>query len=256
MDLLALFSSLRRHKLIVLIILLLTVAGDIFIVFGIPAVYESHAQYVLISPPPLPTDSEIQRDPKLARLNTNNPYLRLPNPSVVVAVLAERVGGDNVREQLKAQGADPNYNIAATNAIGSGVVILITGTGPSPKEASKTLTMVADRMNSELHDMQTVEGADDRFLFRALSVNPPSDPILKATGPLRSVIAVTAAGLVLMFALISIADAVGARRSRHARTADSDEDGDSRPVGRHDSDLTMILPRMFNGEPHRRAHRD
>lgn len=256
MDLLALFSSLRRHKVIVLIVLLLTVGGDLFIVLGIPPQYESQAQYVLISPPPLPTDTQIERNPNLGRLNTNNPYLRLPNPSVVVAVLAQRVAGDSVRAQLKAQGADKNYDISATNAIGSGVVIMITGTGQSAAQTSKTLDMVATRMKSELHDMQTVNGADDRYLYQALPINPPTDPMRKVTGPLRSLIAVTAAGVVLLFALISIAEAIGPRRTKRVTGVPRPREGGDREGTDSeggDSELTMILPRMFNSDSRKRA---
>lgn len=244
MDLLAIFSSIKRHKIIVLIVLLLTVGGDGYVAFGIPPVYESQAQYVLISPPPLPTDSQIAKDPALGKINTNNPYLRLPNPSVVVAVLAERVSGDNVRAALKAAGADKNYTIAATNAIGSGVVIDITGTGQSAGQTSRTLELVAARMKTELHDMQAVNGADDRYMYQALPINPPTTPQRKITGPLRSLIAVSVAGLVLLFALISIADAVSQRKSKPAPPQQRPHDNYP------DREATLILPRLNGNQPH------
>jgi hypothetical protein len=256
MDLLAIFSSLRRHKIIMLIVLLLALGGDLFIAFGIPPVYESQAQYVLISPPPLPSDTQIEKNPSLGKLNTNNPYLRLPSPSVVVAVLAERVSGDNVRAQLKAAGADKNYTIGATNAIGSGVVIVINGTGQSTGQTNKTLELVAARMKSELHDMQTINGADDRYLYQALPINPPTTPLRKVTGPLRSLIAVTAAGVVLLFALISIAEAIGPRRTKPVTGVPRPrEGGDRQGTGSAggDSELTVILPRMFYSESRKRA---
>jgi capsular polysaccharide biosynthesis protein len=154
MDLLALFHGVLRHKLIVLVVLLLTALGDAYVMLGIAPQYESQAQYVLINPPALPTDSDIARDPSLAKLNTNNPYLRLPNPSVVVDVLAQRVSGDAVRKALIQAGADRDYQVTSTAAIGSGMVVQIVGTGRSPAEASRTLDLVSTRMQRELHDMQ------------------------------------------------------------------------------------------------------
>jgi capsular polysaccharide biosynthesis protein len=258
MDLLALFATLRRHKLIVLLVLLLSIGGDAFIAFGIPPQYESKAQYVLINPPSAPTDAQIQRDPGLAKVNTNNPFLRLPSPSVVVDVVAQRVSGDTVRRALLAQGADKNYLVASTNAIGAGMVIDITANGASAEQARHTLELVSARMKTELHDMQKVDGADDRYLIQAIPINPPTDPIRKITSTIRSIIGVTAAGMVLLFALISIAEAMGPRR---ARSVPSVSPTGSFPVTRSappsESELTMVLPRQHVDEVlSKRANRD
>jgi capsular polysaccharide biosynthesis protein len=262
MDLLALFTTLWRHKVIVLVIMLITGGGAAFIVFGIPPQYESQAQYVLVAPPAVPTDTEIQRDPSLGRVNTNNPYLRLPNPSVVVDILAQRVSGEAVHDKLVSEGADPNYQVTSTNAIGSGLVISITGTGHSPAEASRTLALVSARTKDELHQMQTVNGANEKYLFQALPINPPTNPIRKVTGTVRSLVAVGAAGVVLLFAWISLAEAIAPWRRRRARpaagpavSADSTQRLDlselrSVPgVGRvDDSEATMVLPRSYAKE--------
>jgi capsular polysaccharide biosynthesis protein len=218
MDLLNIFSTLRRHKIILLAILLLTAGGCAYVVLGIPPQYQTQAQYVLVEPPAAPSDADIQADPELRKLNSNNPYLRLPNPSIVVDVLAQRVSSDTIRQALIDAGADRNYEIASTNAIGSGLVIQITGTGTSAAAASNTLQLVTDRMNVELKAMQKVNGADDRFLFQALPVSAPTPPLRKVTGTLRSLIAVAAAGAVFLFGAISIAEAVPARRKRRVRS--------------------------------------
>lgn len=221
MDLLALVNTLRRHKLIVLFVVLVAAAGNGYVAFGIPPQYESQAQFVLIAPPPPPSDAAIERDPELGKINTNNPYLRLPNPVVVVEVLAQRVSGNAVRQELIDAGADRNYTISSTDAIGSGMVISIIGTGSSAEAAGRTLELVAARMQTELQAMQKVDGADDRYLFQALPINPPTDPIRKVTGTFRSLIAVSAACVVLLFALVSIADAIGPRHPRRRRSPES-----------------------------------
>jgi len=241
-DLLAIFSSLRRHPLIALAVVLGVIGGNVFVLFGIPPRFECQAQYVLIAPAPPPTDAQIERDPSLARLNNNNPYLRLPS-SVVVDVLTQRVSGDMIRHDLVLQGADSNYLIASTNTIGNGLVVQIVGTGISAPQARRTLDMVVARMNSELQDMQTIDGADSRFLYKALPINAPTDATRKITGTLRSLIAVTAAGVILLFALISVAEAIPARRTRRVAPAAPAE-------GRHaETDLTMVLPRMPKTTP-------
>lgn len=267
MDLLNVFSTLRRHKIILLAILLLTAVGCAYVVLGIPPQYQTQAQYVLVEPPAAPTDEQIQASPALGKLNSNNPYLRMPNPSIVVDVLAQRVSSDNIRQALIDAGADRNYEIASTNTIGSGLVIQITGTGTSPAAASNTLQLVTDRMDVELKAMQKVNGADDRFLFQALPVSPPTPPLRKVTGTLRSLIAVAAAGLVLLFAAISVAEAVPARRQRRVRSVPLTPEGqvyrvesggreESQPAhpveekanGDRETDLTIVLPRLrFDG---------
>jgi capsular polysaccharide biosynthesis protein len=278
MDLLALFSTVRRHRLIVALVLLFAVAGEAFVLFGIPPQYESKVQYVLINPPAAPTDTEIARDPSLGKLNTNNPYLRLPNPSVVTDVLAQRVSGEGVRRALRAKGADATYLIAPTNAIGSGLVIEITGTGTSVQQASRTIDLVTERMTSELRGMQVVDGANDRFLIKALPVSPPTDPVRKVTSTVRSLIAVAVAAIVVLFGLVSVAEAIPPRRTK--RVSPSDGPAYDRPAGRHgpandrparlhddatiamrssatprrdgsaESDITILLPRMHPGESH------
>jgi capsular polysaccharide biosynthesis protein len=240
MDLLAIFSSLRRHPLVVAILALLVIGGDVFVLFVIPPTYESQAQYVLISPPPPPTDQQIAKDPSLELLNDNNPYLRLPS-SVVVDVLAQRVSGDAVRRDLVSQGADTSYVVSSTNTIGNGLVIQITGTGHSAVQARHTLDLVAARIKSELQGMQTIDGADKRFLFQALPINAPTDATRKITGTVRSLIAVSAAGVILLFGFISVLEAIPSRR-RRPRVNNT-----TASAGQSDSDLTMVLPRMHKG---------
>ena len=275
MDLLNIFSTLRRHKIILLAILLLTAGGCAYVVLGIPPQYQTQAQYVLVEPPAAPSDADIKANPELGKLNSNNPYLRMPNPSIVVDVLAQRVSSDTIRQDLIDAGADRNYEIASTNAIGSGLVIQITGTGTSAAAASNTLQLVTDRMNIELKAMQKVNGADDRFLFQALPVSPPTPPLRKVTGTLRSLIAVAGAGVVFLFGAVSIAEAIPARRKRRVRSVAQVPEGHvyrSDPAAREESplpahateekangdreaDLTIVLPRLrFDGREGQAKH--
>jgi capsular polysaccharide biosynthesis protein len=241
MDLMAIFTIVRRHLWIVVVALVLTLGGIAGVIFGLSPQYESTAQYVLINPPAGPSDAEVQRDPALGRLNADNPYLRLPSPSVVVDVLAQRVSSDTVRQELVNKGADPSYQISGTNAVGSGMVISIVGTGRSAAESHRTIDLVTVRMQSELHDMQKVNGADDRFLIQALPVSPPTDPVRKVTGTIRSAIVVLAAGMVLLFLVISVVEAVSVRRNR-ARSTASVLRTDAAPSLESD---TIVLPRLY-----------
>jgi Chain length determinant protein len=253
MDLLAMLASLRRHKWTALAIVVLTLGGMAFVAFGVPPRYESKALYVLVPPPGLPTEGQLKQDPGLAALNSNNPYLRLPNASVVADVLGQRVAGDNVRDELVAQGADKDYEIGPTNLVGGGLGIEIVGTGGSAAAASRTLDLVTQRMLSELRRMQTVDGAADRYLITALPVDAPTEPVRLVTSTIRSIIAVAVAGLVLLFSVLSIAEAARLRRrSPDERPADRWEP--HRP-SRFDSELTVVLPQRSARRESEAAHR-
>ena len=58
--------------------------------------YEASSSYILINPPAPPTAEEIARDPALGQINSDNPYTRFSDQSVIVEVLAsshdQRVG--------------------------------------------------------------------------------------------------------------------------------------------------------------------
>src|SRR4051794_30334371 len=119
MDVFVIAQSLRRHWAITVLISLLTVAAAAGIVLLMPRQYEAAASYVLVNPAPGPTEAQIAADPALGEVNRDNPYLRFSNPATVGQVLAGRVSGDNVREALKALGADDAYTIAPATAFGS-----------------------------------------------------------------------------------------------------------------------------------------
>jgi hypothetical protein len=147
-DLFAILTSLRRHWLITLVVCLATGAA----LFGswklLPRDYEARASYVLVNPVPDPTPAQLAVDPSLAQVNRNNPYLRFSNQATVGQVLAGRVSGGAVRQDLEARGADSGYVIAPSADFGGGTgrVMDLTGTGTSAAQAELTLDLVTQRM--------------------------------------------------------------------------------------------------------------
>ncbi len=208
MDLFAIFGALRRHWSLTAIVVLLTVGVMAVLLFVMPRSYEAKASFILVNPPPAPTDAQIAVDPSLADINRNNPYLRFANQATMGEVLSSRVSGSTVRSSLVQQGADGDYTIAPSSDFGgSGLLLDLTGTGQSPQEAEATLALVTDRMEDELYAIQKVYGADDTLLITALPVAEPTGAVLVVSGLARSLVGAMAAGLVLLFTAISIAEA-------------------------------------------------
>jgi capsular polysaccharide biosynthesis protein len=225
-DLFAIIGALRRHWLVTVVVTALTIGVMAVLVFVVPRSYEAKASYILVNPPPAPTDTQIAADPSLAEINRNNPYLRFVNQATMGEVLASRVSGSSVRSSLVQQGADGDYTVAPSSDFGgSGLLLDLTGTGQSPQEAKTTLTLVTDRMKDELYAIQKVYGADDAILITALPVAEPTDAVLVVSGLARSLVGATAAGVVVLFTAISIAEARAAvrRPGGAARRAVTDE---------------------------------
>jgi hypothetical protein len=217
-DLFAIIRSIRRHWILTGVVLALTAAACGWLLVGMPRDYEARTSYVLVNPAPPPSDALIERDPSLATINRNNPYLRFANEGTVGQVLSARMGGGTVRSALVAQGAHPDYTIGPSPT--SAQIVDITGTGTSAAEAERTLALVSDRMEAELAALQTVYGADDIALITPLPVAEPTPAGVVVSGTIRSLVGIAGAGVILLFAAISIAEGRLALRREEEQEAD------------------------------------
>ena len=249
MDLLSLLRTLLHFKWITLVVLGATVAGiAAFVVTG-PKVYQVEASYVLVNPP-LPSESELANSPALRRLNSNNPYLRFSNQAMVGQVVASRVGGNQVRSELIAAGADKDYVIAPSGEFGgSGQILQITGLGATPEAAARTGGLVTERMIQELRSMQKVYGADDRYLMTTLAIEPPGPPRQQTSGSMRSIMGIAGAGVLVLFMAISIAQAVEQARGQRVARAGRRGGRHSGGKGARESSVSdeedLIRPRVL-----------
>ena len=71
-------------------------------------------------------------------------------------------------------------------------------------------------MQQDLKQIQTVNGAADRFLFTTVVVTPPDNAIEQFSSRLRSLIVVVVGGLVLTFGAVSAARALETARMKPA----------------------------------------
>jgi hypothetical protein len=217
-DLLNVLRTLRRFKWTTLTIVVLTLGSIAALVLAVPKVYQVDGAYVLINPS-VPSDQELSTHPDLAAENRNNPYLRFTSQSMVGQVLATRMSSDDVRAALLKEGVNDEYIVAPSNDFGgAGQIINVSGVGPTPQAAAHASDAIVARMTDELRSMQKVYGAADRYMITLIAIQAPGEAMRVVSGQLRSIIAVAGAGMILLFAAISVRQAMSARRRRAPRT--------------------------------------
>ena len=213
MSLLLILGKLWKYKLATLPVLALIVAGAFYVMAVKAPTYEASSTYILVSPPAPPTDEQIARDPALAKIHSDNPYLRFGDQAVVVQLLSSRLNSEEGRRSLAAQGVGPDYTIAPSPAFGNSTPLLqITTMGTSPAAAIRTARQVGGALTDELDRMQAVRGVDRKYRIKTEGVVIARDATLRASGKLRALLAVLALGVVLLFIVVSVLDALIAVR--------------------------------------------
>jgi hypothetical protein len=237
MDLLSIARKLWRYKLLTLPVVLLTLAGAIYVVAVKEPVYEASSSYILINPPAPPTEEDIARNPALGRLNADNPFARFSDESVIVEVLASSMANESTKETLVKQGADPRYKVEPASALGfSSPILKIKAQGATAQAAVRSAELVGDAVTGELRRMQRAKDVDRDYWINSEQVDAPDGAELRASGQLRMLVGVLALGVILLFVVVSVADGVSAlRRERLAPVAPAGLAGNGEPWPAYDS---------------------
>jgi hypothetical protein len=218
MDLLSIVRKLWRYKLVTVPVVLLVLGGAVYVVAVKEPVYEASSSFILINPPAPATAEDIARDPSLGRINADNPYTRFSDQSVMIEVLASRMSSESARRALLRAGANPRYEVAPTASFGySSPIVKVTAQGPSPEVAVASAKMVGKALTAELTGMQQAEGVDPQYRIKAQQVDSPDRAQLRASGQLRMLVGVLALGAVLLFVVVSVADALTSLRAERLR---------------------------------------
>jgi hypothetical protein len=221
MDLLLIVTRIWRHKFITVPVILLTLVGAGYVASIKKPVYKVSASYLLVNPPAPPTSQQIAADPKLAHVHADNPYTRFGNQPVMIDVLSRTVSTPAARQKLLTQGADPSYAVESATTFGFATPVLqITAAGTTPQLASRTATLVSQAVLAELDRLQEKAQVDAPYRITAQLLEPPTAPFPQASGKVRSLVAVLAVGVIALFSLISVADALGAIRQQRRRVTD------------------------------------
>lgn len=211
MDPVAVMKMIWRQKWFAAPAVILTLIGAAYFYFEGPRTYEVSAAYAFANPQ-VPTEKEIDADPSLLQLNSDNPYLRSTDPNLIANVVITRLNAPQAAERLEKEGLETEYTVSP-GALGGGLVVSINASGESPAAAITATALLGSLLEDYLYESQKVNGADDRFLFTPLLVESPSDPTEKISSRLRTVLVVGAAGIVLIFAAISLGTWVDSQRS-------------------------------------------
>jgi hypothetical protein len=206
--------------------LVLTLAAEAYVFFFAPRSDMVSTVYVLVTPR-VPSVEEMRTDPAVAAANSDNPYLRSADSSLITQVMATKLSSTDVVDSLKAAGLSPDYTVTLPATTGAGQLIRMEATGPSPQLAITTAEALGRHLTAKLRDAQKVNGAADRYLFTALQIDPPSKATEQFSSRLRSMIVVLIGGVILLFGAVSIA-----RMLENSRAARKDAADKGRPVSR------------------------
>jgi hypothetical protein len=220
MDPLAVIRTIWRMKWFAFPAIILTVAAAVAVYFYGPRTYESTISYALVNPK-IPTEAELELNPSLVDLNADNPYLRSSDPNLVANVVITRLNAPGTQEELKRQGLGTEF-LATPGAGGGGLIVSITASGETEAQSLATIRELGTLFEESLHSVQTINGADERFLFTPIVVAEPDRATEKLSSRVRTVIMVSLAGVILIFGSISLGTWVESSRKAHrARKAEA-----------------------------------
>ncbi|MCX6502860.1 MAG: chain-length determining protein [Microbacterium sp.] len=238
MDPLAVLRTVWRQRWFALPAVIIAVAAAVFVYLNGPRTYDSTQSFALANPK-VPSEKEIDADPSLLELNSDNPYLRSSDPNLVANVVITRLNSQETGDRLDDLGLSTDY-VVTSGALGGGLVVSISAAGDSPQASLQAVNELGQLMMTYLHEVQTVNGADERYLFTAITVSAPSKPVEQLSSRLRTVVVVGIAGVALVFGAVSLGtwiDNVRAKRAiRNARdhndTGKEEPDASATPPGR------------------------
>jgi capsular polysaccharide biosynthesis protein len=238
MDLLSVAQSLWRHKLVTIPVIVLTALMGLYIVKVKPPVYEATASLLLTNPQSGATASQIAADPRLKTANPYNTFVSYGSLAIIGDTMIELVTAPTAQQALTKSGVDSRYQMELSNAFGNPPIINITGVGSSGQEAIRSATLLVDAAKADLHNVQVQLSIDSFYMITAVEIVKPTQAQRSSSGKPRSLIAVLAIGLILLFVAVSVTDAVDKRRKASSSTA-------STPIRRYTRDDALVSENRY-----------
>jgi hypothetical protein len=211
MDVISIFRAVWRHKFATIPVILFTCLGAFYVIAIKAPVYQASASFALVYPPAPPTQAQIAADPALAKIPTGNPLLGYSDPSAVTQIVISLVGTSSSQQALAKAGAGTQYQIAPS--AGSSEIIQVTGVGSTAQAALTSANLVTKAAENALYQVQANQGVNPRYMIKSYQLQIPGQAAQKLSSKLRSLIAVLGVGVLLLFIVISIAEAMGNRRT-------------------------------------------
>jgi len=228
MDPLAVIRTIWRMKWFAFPAILLTIAAAAGVYFYGPRTYESSISYALVNPK-IPSEEEIELDPTLADLNSDNPYLRSSDPNLIANVVITRLNAPGTADYLEQLGLGTEF-LANPGVGGAGLIVSITASGDTEAQSIATIHELGSMFEENLRAIQTVNGADDRFLFTSIVVAEPDRATEKLSSRIRTVIMVGLAGVILIFGSVSLGTWVESSKTKRRQRKSEAEAADAAPA--------------------------
>jgi capsular polysaccharide biosynthesis protein len=217
MDLLSIIGIVWRHKLAAIPVVLFTILGAFYVIAVKAPVYQASSSLLLLSPPGPPSAEQIAANHKLAKINSNNPYVSFDDLPVVADTIIDSVTSSAVEQTLADRGVNPEYQVVLSTDFGSPPIIQITGIGSTAASAIRAASLITSTAVNELYQMQSAQGVNKIYMITATQVVTPTQAQTAASGKLRTLIAVLGIGALLLFVVISVAEAREQRRTASRR---------------------------------------
>jgi capsular polysaccharide biosynthesis protein len=249
MDLISIGKAIWRHKLVMLPVLLVTLAGVYYVLAIKPPVYQSTAEVLLVNPKIVNSSNPNVNDNPYAA----NPYANLGNLQEVADVVIDKVTSPAVSQGLISDGASPEYQVALSADVGSPPIIIITGVGSTQASAVNCAALVATAVQNELYTLQANSGVTNSNMINSIEYVKPETAKVTVSPKLRELIAVLAVGALLLLVVVSVADVLERRRRDRAELASDELAELDRHLDRRRSSASDLAP--AESRPVRRAAR-
>lgn len=147
-------------------------------------------------------------------LMANMAVLRMRDPVVIGQVVAAGGRSDYGAKMFPGPASAPQLPL-----------IMIEMGSPTPESTTKTLQLAASQADPVLRAIQQESGVPDELMVRAISVSPPSQPVVATPSRTKATITIVIAGVLLAVLVTVIIDVISqrwsARRSprKHLHTA-------------------------------------
>lgn len=235
-----------KHKLVVISVGLLTLAGMAYVAVVHPKTYVAQAAYTLVNPPAPPSLTAIRADPALGRVDSYSPLVDYNNLAVVSAVAVQAMASSTIALSLYHQGVSLTYTVTP-DANPLVPVLDVASAEPSPALAVRSARLVGEALQTSLIDLQRADHVNPRYMVTAQLINPATKATLKISKLLRLLIEVLGGGIVLLLPAVSVAHGLSRRRDDLTPGPAGGEVSD--PNGRRDTSATVAEIAAYRASP-------
>lgn len=210
-------GALRRHLLVLVVLLAATGAAGWAVWVSVATSYESSASMVVLTPN---TAQGPNGKPLLI-----NPYqnIGVQAAQVAASAIARVASSEEFVDQLARQGVTSDTTVEVAVAYGGGVVLSLVADNPVAESARADLAVVSTQIGRELRDRQLIAGAPRNTLLTATDLTAATVPVQLTSSRAKLVGVVLVIGVLV--AMVAVVALERLRRSRDPAERRADEAG-------------------------------